>query len=142
MPKVWQRSSLYPNGNSGHWERENRERGSSSGTKKWCCLMRGLRRIISCMKNIPPTSMKKHSGRQSKSVFRIRCLLNETRFRNRREENAGRNECLHRWHINRNQRCPRTGRKKSPMCCNRDWGNRSGRPFCSWRRLHRSGLGM
>ena len=82
------------------------------------------------------------SGRQSKSVFRIRCLLNETRFRNRREENAGRNGCLHRWHINRNQRCPRTGRKKSPMCCNRDWGNRSGRPFCSWRRLHRSGLGM
>ena len=34
MPKAWQRSSPYPNGNSGHWERENRERGSSSGIKK------------------------------------------------------------------------------------------------------------
>ena len=39
---------------------------------------------------------EKAQRRQSKSVFRIRCLLNETRFRNRREENAGRNECLHR----------------------------------------------
>ena len=33
--------------------------------KKWCSLMPGLRRIISCMKNTPPTSMKKHSGRQN-----------------------------------------------------------------------------
>ena len=88
------------------------------------------------MKNTPLTSMKSTAGGRTHPVRNTVPVREETMMNQRKNRNAGRNGCPCRWHINRNQRCPRTGRKKSPMCCNRDGENKSGRPCYSWQRLH------
>ena len=136
MPRAWQRSSRYLNGNSVPWERENRERGSSSGIKKVVLFNARIEKDNILYEKYSTNFHEKAQRKERDSARSTSPVRKENVTKSEEEPERWEERVPLQVAYKPEPEMPQNWQEEKPDVLQQDGENKSGRPCYSWQRLH------